>query len=144
VLHETDARGVREALGEQRVEQGDQAAEDVGEHGQHQLDAEQQQQAVEEPAGQPFAEPVMRVMRRGQPDHLVDDQLAGVERRHGEEGPGQPAGEIGGGLVRQTSFRNGRRLRRAPNLSRSARGGGPSWPARPPDPAPGVARPPME
>ena len=60
VLHEADAGGVGEPLGEQRVQERDDAAEHVGEHGQRQLDAEQDEEVVDEAAGQPFAEAVLR------------------------------------------------------------------------------------
>ena len=97
VLHETDARGVGEPLGEQRVHERDDAAEHVGHDGQRQLEGEQGEEVVDAAAGQPLADVVLRAAGGGQAHHLVDDQLADVERGHGKERACQPAREVGGG-----------------------------------------------
>ena len=87
VLHQADAGGVGEALGEQRVEQRDDAAEHVGEHGQRRARAPSSQaRRSSEAAGQPVAQASpARAGGRARRDDLVDDQLADVERGHRQQ-----------------------------------------------------------
>ena len=54
MLHEADARGVGHALRQQAVDERDDAAENVGQHGKRKLDAEQQPEPVQQTALQPF------------------------------------------------------------------------------------------
>jgi len=53
VLHQFNARGVGEALGEERVDERDHAPEDVGEDGQRQLEEQQRAEAMKETAREP-------------------------------------------------------------------------------------------
>jgi hypothetical protein len=66
MLHEADAGGVGEQLGEERVEQRDDAAEHVGEDRQAELAPQQQGEAVEQAAGDPYRE-ARRRPRSGRP-----------------------------------------------------------------------------
>jgi hypothetical protein len=95
VLHELHARHVREALAEQRVDERDDAPEDVGEHGERELDGEQQEQPVEQPTLPPPGERRRRAGRARAGHHLVDDQLADVERGHRQHRAHEAQGEGG-------------------------------------------------
>ena len=138
MLHEADARGVGELLGEQGVQERDDAAEHVGEHGQRQLDAEQDEEVVDEAAGEPSAEAALRMARGGEPQDLVDDQLADEQRGHGQERARQPAREVGGSEPRarppdQLQERRQVAQRAEPLAERARRG---ARPAAAPPPAP--------
>jgi hypothetical protein len=100
VLHQADAGRVREALGQEAVDERDDAAHHVRQHGEGQLQREQGQQVVDEPAREPAAERPARVAGAGQADDLVDDQLADEERRDGQERADETAGDRGRGQAR--------------------------------------------
>ena len=95
VLHQADARDVREPLGEQRIEQRHEAAEQVGQHGQAELEGDEPGERVEQPALEPCPEALVRVPGAGEPEDLVDDQLADVQRRHRQERADEAGAEVG-------------------------------------------------
>ncbi len=97
VLHQAHAGGVGELLGEEGVEQRDQAAQPVGEHRQDELGRQQPAEVAEQAAGQPVPQVRGHPRRPGQPDHLVDDQLADIERGHRQQRPHQAQRQVGPG-----------------------------------------------
>ena len=80
VLHEPQARLVAELLGQQRIEQRDEAAEHVGGDREPELQREQPADAVELAAREPLPQRVVDERRAREPHDLVDDELADVER----------------------------------------------------------------
>ena len=85
MLHQPQAGRVAEALGQQRVEQRDDAAEHVGGDRERELEREQPADAVERAAVEPFAQRVVGCGVPREPHDLVDDQLADVERGDGQQ-----------------------------------------------------------
>ncbi len=71
---------IAELLGEQRVEERHGAAEHVREHRESEFDREQPSDPVEQSACRPLLKPFDGVRSRNEPDDLVDDQLADIER----------------------------------------------------------------
>ena len=96
VLHQPHAGRVGEALRQQRVEQRDDAAEHVGQHRQRRTRAraatsQWSSSAAAPPAPQRRPAPPARCASA---HHLVDDQLADVQRRHRQQRAQEPRGEI--------------------------------------------------
>ena len=92
MLHQAQAGGVAEPVGEQRVRQGDAAAQRVREEGEHQLDAEKR--------GKPAAEQRAEMGRErvgAEVDDLVDDELGDEQGDDGEQGAEEAQEERGGG-----------------------------------------------
>ena len=90
VLHQPDAGGIGEPFGQQRVHQGHHPAQNVRRHCEPQLRQDQQQEPQQQPAGEP-AGGVGRMSRDLRDvHHLVDDQLAHVQRRDRQQRPDQP------------------------------------------------------
>ena len=85
VLHQPQARLVAESLGEQRIEQRDEAAEHVGGDRQPELQRDQPPEAVELAARHPLPKRVVRRRMPGEQHDLVDDELADVERHDGQQ-----------------------------------------------------------
>ena len=85
VLHQAQAGGVAELLGQQRIEQRNRTAEDVGRNCEGEFQQQQSADAIEQPGGVPLRERARR-RRAGQQDDLVDDQLADVKRGDREQG----------------------------------------------------------
>ncbi len=97
VLHQAHAGGIREALRQQRIDQRHGAAEHVGEHGQPELQDEQPDERVEQPGVVPGAQALRWARQPGKADHLVDDQLADIQRDHRQQRPEHPQREVGDG-----------------------------------------------
>jgi hypothetical protein len=97
VLHQAQAGLVAEAFREQRVDQRDGAAQHVGQHRQRELQREEPGDAVEEAELPPFAQVVRRVRRADEQHHLVDDQLADVERRDRQQRADEAQHDLRGG-----------------------------------------------
>ncbi len=97
MLHQAHAGGVVEQLREQVVGIGHQPAKQVRADRQRQLQRQQRQQVVEPAAGQRVAEVVQARSATGQPDRLVDDQLADIQRGHRHQRAHQAQAEAGQG-----------------------------------------------
>ena len=81
MLHEPKAGLVAEPLRQQRVEQGHGATEHVGEDGKSEFQDEQPSDAVEHAARDPLPQVAGGGRRLDEQHHLIDDELAHVERR---------------------------------------------------------------
>jgi hypothetical protein len=81
VLHQAQAGGVAELLRQQRVEQRHRPSQYVRRNRKREFQKQQAADAIEQAGGVPLRERARRARCPGQHDHLVDDQLADVERR---------------------------------------------------------------
>ena len=95
VFHQLDAGAVGIQLRQQRVDQADDAAEDVGGHRQRELQRQQHQQVVEHAAVPHLRQGLRAHAQRDQAHGLVDDQLADVQRRHRQQRARQPQQDAG-------------------------------------------------
>ena len=80
VLHEAQARGVGELLGEQRIEVRYRPSQHVRQHREREFEKDQPTDAIQEPQRVPLAPVVRRVRGLREQNDLVDDQLADVQR----------------------------------------------------------------
>ena len=95
MLHQSHARTRADPLGQQAVEEGDDAAQYVGQYRHRELGGQQQAQLVEMAAVEPLLQRRRLVGQLHQHHHVVDDQLADIERGHRQQGAYQ-AQEDGG------------------------------------------------
>ena len=85
VLHQAHAGGVGEQLRQQRIAVADHPAEQVRQDCQAQLCQDQPGEVVEHAAAPGLQQAVETDAHADQPHHLVDDQLADVQRHHRHE-----------------------------------------------------------
>jgi hypothetical protein len=95
VLHQSDARRVRELLGQQRVQERHDAPEHIRRDREDQLDAEQPAEPGQQAAAQPLAQGARRAGQLREPHYLIDDQLADVQCDYGQERPQKAQHERG-------------------------------------------------
>ena len=95
MFHQPDAGGVGEQFRQQPVAVADHPAEQVGADRQRELQREQAGQRGQLAAGPGGAEAVEGDAGAGQPHGFIDDQLADVQRRDGQERADDPQAERG-------------------------------------------------
>jgi hypothetical protein len=100
VLHQADARGVGHPLRQQAVDQGDDAAEDVGQQRKAKLGQQKHAEPVEQAARQPFPQRRRSIRHPHQLHDVVDDQLADIEGNDRQQRPQQPQQQGQHGQIR--------------------------------------------
>jgi hypothetical protein len=89
MLHEIDARFVRQAVRQQAVDQHHDPADDVGDGGERELGQDQHDHAIELAAAEPLRQRRRPIRQLRQPHDVVDDQLADVENGDRQQRPRQ-------------------------------------------------------
>jgi hypothetical protein len=105
VFHQAQAGDVAELLGKQRIEQRDCPSQNVRRNREGELQKQQSADAIDEAGCIPLRVCPCRARHPVQYNHLVDDQLADVERDDGQSAPGQAKHAFADGQQRGLSAR---------------------------------------